>query len=54
MELFLVVGFFAALAVAAPRFGHDSRIGLRSREQELAAAGVRWPGWKNPLECGAR
>jgi hypothetical protein len=44
MEPLVVLGLLVVLAAAAPRWGRDSRIGVRSKEQELAAAGVRWPG----------
>jgi len=42
MESFVILGFLIGLAVAAPRWGQDSRICLHSKEQDLAAAGVRW------------
>lgn len=43
MELIIVFGLLITLALAAPRWGRDSRAGLGSKEQDLAAAGVRWP-----------
>jgi hypothetical protein len=43
MELVVILGLLLVLAVAAPRWGHDSRTGVRSKEQKLAAAGLRWP-----------
>jgi hypothetical protein len=42
MELLVVLGAFIALAVLAPRFGQDSRDGIRSVEEVLALRGVRW------------
>jgi hypothetical protein len=44
MDASLVLGLFVALAVAAARWGHDSREGVRSKEQDLAAHGVCWEG----------
>ena len=44
MDAVLVCGFFIALALAAPRWGYDSRRYPRSREEELAAHGVSWRG----------
>jgi hypothetical protein len=42
MEIIIVLGLLIALAVAAPRWGHDSRTGLRSEEQNLASSGLSW------------
>jgi hypothetical protein len=42
MDALIVVGIFAVLAVVAPRWGYDSRGGLRSGEKDGALASVRW------------
>jgi hypothetical protein len=42
MEALAVVFGFAVLGLLALRFGADSREGLRSHEQELAARGMTW------------
>jgi hypothetical protein len=44
MEPIVILAVLVILAIAAPRWGRDSRAGVRSKEQELAATGVRWPG----------
>lgn len=49
MDAVLACGFFLALAVAGPLWGHDSRDRLRSLEERLAACGHSWrnrfDGW---------
>lgn len=42
MEIVLTLGFFLSLALAAPRWGADSRDGLRSAEHALAGYGFTW------------
>ena len=42
MEALVVVGLLVALAVAAPRWGVDSRSTLASRELEQATFGLSW------------
>ena len=42
MELLVTLGFIVAVAIAAPRFGYDSRVPMRSNEEELARLGVVW------------
>jgi hypothetical protein len=42
MELVLVVAFLIGLALLAPRFGQDSRTGLRSDEERLSTHGFAW------------
>jgi hypothetical protein len=45
VEGIVVFGLLLLLAVVAPRFGYDSRAGLRSNEENLASLGVTWtPG----------
>ena len=47
MDAILIFGLLVGLAFAAPRWGRDSRSGLRSKEQELAISGFSWPGPPN-------
>ena len=42
MELLVIVFALCVLGLLATRFGYDSRDGLRSREEEAAAAGMFW------------
>ena len=42
MELLIVVGVLVGVAVAALRWGADSRPRLASREAEQAALGLTW------------
>ena len=42
MEPLLALAPMLILAVAAPRWGHDSRAALRSEEQRLAGLGLSW------------
>ena len=42
MEAIAIVFAFIALGVLSIRFGHDSRDGLRGREEELASSGMTW------------
>jgi hypothetical protein len=42
MDALIVLGLLIALAVAAPRWGRDSRNAARSKEQELASYGLSW------------
>jgi hypothetical protein len=44
MALVAALFFAIALGVLAVRYGRDSRDGLRSEEEALAAAGFSWPG----------
>ena len=43
MEPIVVFALLLMLAIAAPRWGYDSRDAIRSKDRELAASGVRWP-----------
>jgi hypothetical protein len=47
MDAILILGLLVGLALAAPRWGRDSRSGLRSKEQELAINGFSWLGPPN-------
>lgn len=40
--LMIAAAVLLALWVLAIRYGYDSRDGIRSKEQELAAYGVSW------------
>jgi hypothetical protein len=42
MELLVTLAFILGLAIAAPRFGYDSREPMRSNEEELACLGMVW------------
>ena len=42
MEAIAIVFAFIALGVLSIRFGHDSRDGLRGREEDLASFGMTW------------
>jgi hypothetical protein len=42
MELLVIVVALCVLGLLAAHFGYDSRDGLRSREEEAAAAGMTW------------
>lgn len=42
MDAIVVLGLLIALAVAAPRWGCDSRDAARSKEQDLASFGLSW------------
>jgi hypothetical protein len=42
MDAIVVLGLLIALAVAAPRWGCDSRDAARSKEQDLASFGMSW------------
>jgi hypothetical protein len=44
MEALLILSLFLALALAAARFGHDSRERLASTEEGLARHGFAWQG----------
>jgi hypothetical protein len=48
MDAALLLGLFIVLAAAAARWGHDSREGVRSKEQDLAASGIAWPDRADP------
>lgn len=43
MEVLVVLGLLAGLALASVRWGYDSRAHLPSAEQRLAGLGVTWP-----------
>jgi hypothetical protein len=43
MEAIFVLALLVALALAAPRWGYDSRLRLNSKEFDLAMHGVVWP-----------
>ena len=43
MELLLPVISLIVLAIAAVRYGHDSRDSIHSKEQQLACFGMAWP-----------
>ena len=42
MDCLILFCFLIGLALAAPRWGYDSRDGLRSDEQELACLQFNW------------
>jgi hypothetical protein len=42
MELIIALGLLVGLALAAARWGTDSREWPRSKEERLAGFGVRW------------
>jgi hypothetical protein len=42
VEAIVIVFVLIALGVLSMRFGHDSRDGLRGREEELASLGMTW------------
>lgn len=42
MEAILILVLFVSLAVLSMCYGHDSRDGIGSKEQELASYGVTW------------
>ena len=42
MEPLLALALLSILAVAAPRWGHDSRATLLLEEQRLASLGLSW------------
>lgn len=42
MELLVIVLALCILDLLAVRYGYDSRIQLRSREEDAAAAGMTW------------
>jgi hypothetical protein len=42
VELLVIVFALCVLGMLAARFGHDSRDGLRSPEEEAAATGMIW------------
>jgi hypothetical protein len=42
MEVIVILTLCAALGVLSVRYGHDSRDGARSKEQDLASWGVTW------------
>jgi hypothetical protein len=42
MDALLILGLLIALALAAPRWGVDTRRRLESEEDALAARGVVW------------
>jgi hypothetical protein len=44
MDAVVVLVLLMFLALAAPRWGADSRAGLESEEEALAARGVVWDG----------
>ena len=44
MEILFCIGLLIGLAVLSVQFGHDSREGIQSKEQELACFGMAWPG----------
>jgi hypothetical protein len=46
MELLFSVIALIVLAVLAVRYGHDSRTGIQSKEQELAWFGMQWPEFR--------
>jgi hypothetical protein len=43
MEAIFILALLVALALAAPRWGRDSRQRLDSKEFDLAMHGVVWP-----------
>jgi hypothetical protein len=50
MELLVTVAFVVGVALAAPRFGYDSRDRMQSNEEELACLSVTWgAGVPTPL-----
>jgi hypothetical protein len=51
MELVIIVMGIGLLGVLAQRFGHDSRDGLHSKEEQLAATGMCWG---DPLKSAQR
>jgi hypothetical protein len=42
MEALLIIGLLIALAILAPRFGHDSREHSASAEEAFAHRGFAW------------
>jgi hypothetical protein len=42
MDALLILGLLIALALAAPRWGADTRLRLESEEHALASRGVVW------------
>ena len=42
MEALIILAIVVGLGVLVVRYGADSREGLRSKEQDLAAYGMRW------------
>ena len=42
MEAIIILALVVGVGILAVRYGADSREGLRSKEQELAACGMRW------------
>ena len=42
MDAVIVAGLLATLVLASARWGYDSREGIRSKEQDLAARGYTW------------
>jgi hypothetical protein len=43
MDILIVLAFFILLALAAPRWGVDSREPPRSKEWHQAQCGLAWP-----------
>jgi hypothetical protein len=44
MEAIIALSLFVLLALLAARFGYDSRVGMRSKEEEVAG---HWVAWEN-------
>jgi hypothetical protein len=42
VEAIVVMALLVSLAVLSLRFGHDSRRGFLSKEEEFARRGMRW------------
>ncbi len=53
MEAILILALFVGLAVLSIRYGHDSRDGIGSKEQELASYGVTWSELARQRELAA-
>ncbi len=53
MEAILILVLFVGLAFLSIRYGHDSRDGFGSKEQELASYGVTWSELARQRELAA-
>lgn len=55
MEAIGVIGALVLLGILAVRFGADSRYGIRSKEEQLAARGLTWEDlWPEQVHSAPR